>query len=87
MGQYYDLINFDKKILLTAADHPSSKLCQYHRNKVFQDVLVNKLAIDWKGDTVILLGDYADQAENGTKIFRSVQRIRNKYRLPDSAQE
>lgn len=87
MGQYYDLINFDKKAILTLADKSLSKLQEFYYSKEFQNALINLLANDWKGDTVILLGDYADQAQEGTPIYKSVQNIRAKYGLSGSVQD
>lgn len=87
MGQYFDLINFDKKAILKLPSQSLNKLREYYNNKKIQDALITKLVDDWKGDTVVLLGDYADEAQEDTTTHKSIHLLREKYGLSECVQD
>lgn len=66
MGQYYDVINLDKKERLELTDDESdlscAKLWDFYKAYWYEYAIQNLLASRWKGDNVILLGDYANNA-------------------------
>lgn len=96
MGQYYDVINLDKRECLELTDDKSDLSCQklwdYDRAYWYEYAIQNLLVSRWKGDNVILLGDYANEDyENGwdrnspeffpvTSYFL-IQRIKREYNL------
>lgn len=69
MGQYFRVVNIDKQEQLVPWDFRSgSKLMEwsYQHNKVV-NAMTELLADRWKGDRVIVVGDYADYiSENDT---------------------
>ncbi|HZK52999.1 MAG TPA: hypothetical protein VFC84_02165 [Desulfosporosinus sp.] len=63
MGQYYRVVNIDKREYLSPSDyHNLLKLMEhsYARNE-FVDAVVNLLAKEWKGDRIVWAGDYGDE--------------------------
>ncbi len=65
MGQYYKIVNVDKREMLEPFDYGNGmKLMEwsYDRNPMVL-ALMNLLADRWAGDRVFVIGDYAD-AEN-----------------------
>ena len=61
MGQYYKIINVDKKQTIYPFDYGNGlKLMEwsYDRNDIVL-VLLNQLGNEWKGDRVYVVGDYA----------------------------
>ena len=65
MGQYYDVINLDKREKLKLTDDEidisCSKLQEYIMASWYEFAIQNLLVGRWKGDNVILLGDYANK--------------------------
>ena len=79
MGQYYDVLNLDKKELLDLEDLGCAKLWDYYKSFEYECAIINLLADKWKGDNVILLGDYCDNAEESSAVYNMVMKIRNDY--------
>lgn len=87
MGQYYDIINFDKNEILILSRISAQKLWDYYHYREFDTALMNMLNGNWKGNEIIVLGDYADSAEKGTLTYNMVQFLREKYHLSDISQD
>ena len=87
MGQYYDVLNLDRKELLDLEDLGCAKLWDYYRSFEYECALLNLFSDRWKGNQVILLGDYVDQAEEGSFVFEMVKRIRNQYHYDGCMQD
>ena len=79
MGQYYDVLNLDRKELLDLEDLGCAKLWDYYKSFEYECALLNLLSDRWKGNNVILLGDYAEDAEQGSAVFDIVMKIRSVY--------
>lgn len=61
MGQYYVLINPDKKEIVNSWEDYGSKLMEWSYCEENEPcVLMNLIADRWKGDRVFAVGDYAD---------------------------
>lgn len=67
MGQYYKIVNFDKKEVLYSWDYDcGSKLMEFSYigddlgSNGFVGALINLLQTDWKGDRVLVVGDYSN---------------------------
>ena len=58
MGQYYKVINFDKKQYLDPSSFRKLMEWSYNANDLVLN-LEKKLATEWKGDRVFVVGDYA----------------------------
>lgn len=58
MGQYYKVINIDKKEYMESVGGLKLMEWSYNRNPLVLN-LMRKLANDWKGDRVFVVGDYA----------------------------
>lgn len=77
MGQYYTLVNVTKK---TGVAHNfdligGTKLCEHSWLKnPLAIYLRNKLALDWKGDVILHIGDYASE-NDGTNTAPVFQRM------------
>lgn len=63
MGQYYKVINIDKKEYMQALGGVKLMEWSYNRNLLILN-LMNKLANEWKGDRVFVVGDYAVSEED-----------------------
>jgi len=68
MGQYYRIINIDKKEFLTSWTYDcGAKLMEHSymgddgKGNNFSGAFIQLLMDDWKGDSVVLCGDYADE--------------------------
>ena len=85
MGQYYNVVNLDKKeVLLVEGKHPGRKLLEIAETKTESLGILNQIAEQWKGDHVYLIGDYAC-FENGKNIYDDVIREwSDKLHLTDS---
>lgn len=67
MGQYYKIVNFDKREFLYSWDYDcGSKLMEFSyigddlSSNGFVGALINLLQTDWKGDRVLVVGDYSN---------------------------
>lgn len=67
MGQYYKIVNFDKKEFLYSWDYDcGSKLMEFSyigddlSSNGFVGALINLLQTSWKNDRVLVVGDYAN---------------------------
>ena len=58
MGQYYKVINIDKKEYMRPNCGLKLMEWSYNRNPLILN-LMKKLANEWKGDRVFVVGDYA----------------------------
>lgn len=62
MGQYYAVANLDKEETIDSMAHPAASLklteFSYTGNRYVQDLL-HLMTTDWRGDRVLLVGDYA----------------------------
>lgn len=58
MGQYYVVINIDKKEYMESESGVKLMEWSYNRNPLILN-LINKLANEWKNDRVFVVGDYA----------------------------
>ena len=87
MGQYYDIINFDKHEILTLPETDAEKIWKYYSHKEYDIALMNKLNNNWKGDEIIVFGDYSDYAEKETRTNKVLKYLKNKYGLPDCSQD
>ena len=58
MGQYYIVANIDKKEYMRSNGGVKLMEWSYNRNDLILN-LMNKLANEWKGDRVYIVGDYA----------------------------
>lgn len=69
MGQYYKVVNIDKKQYMYSDGGIKLMEWSYNRNPLILN-LMNKLANEWKGDRVFVVGDYAisgDRIDNENK--------------------
>lgn len=58
MGQYYKVVNIDKKQYMYSDGGIKLMEWSYNRNPLILN-LMNKLSNEWKGDRVFVVGDYA----------------------------
>ena len=79
MGQYYDILNLDKKEHLYFDDLNCAKLWDYYNSFEYDCALKNLFSGRWNGDNVILLGDYCDNAEADSFVYNIIQKIRIEY--------
>ena len=76
MGQYYNIINLDKKEAMDPFDFDNGmKLMEwsYTENRMCI-AMMNLMAGPWKGDRVYVIGDYADDTESEVwlKAFKAI---------------
>ena len=62
MGQYYRIVNVDKREVMVSFDFGNGqKLMEWsYVDNYMTNALLNLLADEWKGDRVYVIGDYAD---------------------------
>ena len=65
MGQYYKIVNVDKRELLDPYFGCKLMEWSYQGNHTI-NALINLLQDRWKGDRVYVVGDYADMENDGT---------------------
>lgn len=58
MGQYYKVVNIDKKEYMYSDGGIKLMEWSYNRNPLVLNIM-KKLANEWKGDRVFVVGDYA----------------------------
>ena len=70
MGQYHKFMNFDKKEILNPPGLLKLMEWSYQQNEYMLQI-ENLLKTSWKGDRVLVIGDYADDFYdyNGKPIF------------------
>lgn len=69
MGQYYKVVNIDKKEYMYAEGGIKLMEWSYNRNPLVLN-MIKKLANEWKGDRVFVVGDYAlseDRIDSASK--------------------
>lgn len=85
MGQYYLIANMNKRELLCVnGKHPGLKLLEIAANKNDSLALINQMAESWKGDSVFLIGDYADLSSDDVTYFKTLQIWTDKLHLNES---
>lgn len=77
MGQYYMVVNIDKKQRLEPWSFDNgAKLMEWSYNgNMLVRAMINLLSTDWKGDRVYVVGDYADTEDMGeiwAKTYKAV---------------
>ncbi len=85
MGQYYTLANMDKKEVLTIeGKFIGGKLIEIAQTEAYSRAILNQIAGAWKGDTVFLVGDYADLSETNVTYFRALRKWTDKLHIVGS---
>ena len=85
MGQYYTVANMDKKeVLCIEGQFIGGKLLEIAETASDSLAILNQIAGPWKGDTVFLVGDYADLKEANVPYFRALRKWTDKLHLVDS---
>ena len=76
MGQYYKIVNIDKKEYMESNSGVKLMEWSYNRNELILN-LMKKLANEWKGDRVYVVGDYAvsDDVGNDSYEFKTLEKI------------
>lgn len=86
MGQYYKVVNADKKLYFTPWEvgGNGAKLMEwsYNRNEMVL-ALMNLLANEWKGDRVYVVGDYAEANNEKEPCYEAVKALEEEMGLPD----
>ena len=77
MGQCFVIANADRKECICPWDLSNGyKLMEWaHSGNQMNLALTNKIAGDWKGDRVYVLGDYADETGPGEEGFAAVAKM------------
>ena len=82
MGQYYTVANMDKKEVLCMNGHfIGGKLLEIAETASDSLAILNQIAGPWKGDTVFLVGDYADLSSSSVPYFRALRTWTDKLHL------
>ena len=81
MGQYHQFMNFDKKEVLSL---PSlRKLMEWSfQDNIYMLNLENLLKTTWKGDRVLVIGDYVDEYYDGeysSEILKTIRKENKDY--------
>lgn len=85
MGQYYLIANMDKReVLCLDGRFPGMKLLEIACSKTDSNAVINQIAESWHGDTVYLIGDYADLSDPNVTYFDELRRWTDKLHLTDS---
>ncbi|MGB4090940.1 MAG: hypothetical protein WBK46_03220 [Ruminococcus flavefaciens] len=92
MGQYYYIANMDKKeYLLVNRRAPGRKLLEIAMDRNAAQAILNRIAEEWKGDHVFLVGDYADLDDKKVIYFDTLRewcdRLHTPYTLYDYIDE
>lgn len=86
MGQYYRVVNVDKKLYFTPWEvgGNGAKLMEwsYHRNEMVL-ALMNLLANEWKGDRVYVIGDYAEADDPEEPCYEAVKALEEEMKLAE----
>ena len=85
MGQYYIVINADKKQYLEPHDYGNGmKLLEWsYIGNYVTNALMNLLAGEWKGDHVYVVGDYADLSNENEVWFGTLKKLTSRFRIHD----
>lgn len=82
MGQYYTVANMNKKeVLCIDGKFIGGKLLEISETQAECRAIINQIAGPWKGDTVFLVGDYADLSETDVPYFRALRTWTDKLHL------
>lgn len=79
MGQYYKLVNFDKKEFVEPWPLDcGAKLTEWSYNRApMACALMNLVAGKWKGDRVYVVGDYTDLENTSVNWYEACKEISN----------
>ena len=84
MGQYYTVANMDKKeVLCIEGKFIGGKLLEIAETASDSLAILNQIAGPWKGDTVFVVGDYADLSDTKVTYFRALRTWTDKLHLTD----
>ena len=84
MGQYYTVANMDKKeVLCVEGKFIGGKLLEIAETATECFAILNQIAGPWKGDTVFVVGDYADLSDTKVPYFRALRTWTDKLHLTD----
>lgn len=85
MGQYYLVVNIDKREVLAADEKLiAGKLLEIAESKEKSCALMNMLAEPWKGNRVYLAGDYTDLKKENTSYHRVLSELTDSLQLKSS---
>lgn len=85
MGQYYTVANMDKKeVLCIEGKFIGGKLLEISETASNSLAILNQIAEPWKGDTVFLVGDYANLKETDVPYFRVLRTWTDKLHLTEA---
>lgn len=76
MGQYHQFMNFDKKEILQSSYGIKLMEWSYQKNDLLLQV-EELLKSRWKGDRVLVVGDYVDEFYDNSKASKLLKNIRN----------
>ena len=84
MGQYYTVANMDKKeVLCINEKFIGGKLLEIAETTTDSLAILNQIAGPWKGDTIYLVGDYADLSDTNVTYFRALRKWTDKLHLTE----
>ncbi len=83
MGQYHKFMNFDKKEILNPPGLLKLMEWSYQQNEYMLQI-ENLLKTSWKGDRVLVIGDYADdfyEGEYSSELLKTIREENKEYGL------
>lgn len=82
MGEYYDIMNFDKKRYMQLPQH-ASKFHNFYNDDEYNIALANLIYKEWKGDHIGIVGDYAGSysKEPKTVVEKFINNICDRYKF------
>lgn len=83
MGQYHKFMNFDKKEFLNPPGLLKLMEWSYQQNEYMLQI-ENLLKTSWKGDRVLVIGDYADdfyEGEYSSELLKTIREENKEYGL------
>lgn len=75
MGQYHQIMNFDKKEILTASSFKKLTEWSYQDNELMLH-FENLLKTTWKGDRILVVGDYVPEVYETSNLSALLKSIR-----------
>lgn len=85
MGQYYLVANIDKRERLCINGKKiGGKLMEIALERESVNAILNQMAGAWKGDLVLLVGDYAYQGTSNDNYYKLYRQLESKFHLVDS---
>lgn len=83
MGQYYIVVNVDKKMYIEPMDLGNGvKLMEFSYGKTATVLaLMNLLANEWYGDRVYVVGDYAESDNPEEPCYKAIKSLEEELRL------